>query len=148
MSNGISGLAAYGNSDSESDEEGYYDSADILRRAAVLNNRDSNKASANIEPELETGCTYECKGSVDAECMQRIIDYKKMKNSGFNLVENIASNKEFSNPYFLFEVIKYFDIDEYSSNMSIDVFDPHTYYDHPQDTIEKLSLAVNANTNI
>lgn len=140
------GLAAYGsdsNSDSNSDEETFTAEGILTNTAVVTNSVKETKPLAPIpvvdKPSIATDPLVidlykNKKNKIDQDVIDRINVYiDKAEFEGFDLINNMNSMKEFSNPYILSNAVEYFNIDQYGSNINTDmgkresafIFDPH-----------------------
>lgn len=58
---------------------------------------------------------------------QNINRLKELHGQGYHINENIENSVEFKNPYLLEKIMKVFSIDEYSTNLAKQVYDPDYY---------------------
>eukprot|EP01080_Neovahlkampfia_damariscottae_P003497 gene3497-6145_t len=62
--------------------------------------------------------------SKEDEVQQKIKQYLEKKKTGLNFNENLKKQKEFSNPKILENIIQHFEIEQYGSNYSKEVYNP------------------------
>ena len=151
----MNNLASYG-SDSGSDAEEEFIEPSIATAKDVPATQALEHCNAPlIAPKLNSGMEkienipivqltqklfVNAKRCEDTEVINRLNNYSKTKD--FDMISNITSKKEFSNPYILLKIVDYFNINQFGSNIPNEIFDSNEHLE--EDNIDNITIKMNS----
>eukprot|EP01024_Parvocaulis_polyphysoides_P007196 TRINITY_DN12158_c0_g1_i1.p3 TRINITY_DN12158_c0_g1~~TRINITY_DN12158_c0_g1_i1.p3 ORF type:complete len:217 (-),score=41.99 TRINITY_DN12158_c0_g1_i1:569-1186(-) len=123
--------------DQYSEEEGEIDEVAISGESGLVVGEDTmtDTESMPIDPVIvapNTGSSSEefpapPDDKVSEEIVQRILQLKQKQQEGIQLANELKKQKDYKNPDFLRKMVAHFQIEEYGSCLSKDVFDPSLF---------------------